>query len=1042
MNNSVLRSWAMARSILVALCLLAVMAAASVTEVSAQTRARIAVLSEEGFPAVDGVSMADKDVRQALAGYQVRFLSASSLVSELDLNKFDLLITPYGSAFPKEIGTVLLTYLRAGGHWINLGGTPLSVPVRRRDKVWVKEPRQVQFHKLLGITQSFPVPGSAAASTVANTGLEETTDLLQQFSANEVYELYVRFTSTKDFPGEDGTAGQRDAILRPLVWNLDKEGWKVSAPLICIDRLEGEFAGGRWVLANFNGALTTQGLRTLVRIALEPAGQLAVRPSFACYRDGEIPTFSISLRHPGAEGIPDKKVALTVTTGSGSEVVRVDTVLTGDGAIATAEITPPLAHALPPGLYTVQVEQTGPGTNGILKATNGFWVYDKALMAGGQPFTAGGTYLMRDGKPYPVTGTTYMASDVARKFLLEPNPAQWNTDFAAMKKAGINMVRTGLWTAWKNLMLDVGTPNEAALRSLDAFVLTARKYDIPVIFTFFAFLPETWGGVNAYLDPRSVSAQRQFLSLIAQRYGMVNDLIWDLINEPSFCNPDALWSCRPNYDSFERSAWKNWLDAKYSPAVLQEAWRLAPDEAFSLPTFNDFADVNIFDDRRPFKVIDYRLFAQDMFRRWIGEMTTALRSNGNPNQLITVGQDEAGTNDSPNNQFMGDDLGFTSVHNWWANDDLVWDNIVTTVPGIPNLVEETGVMFYEKMDGSAWRTEEEAANLLERKLGISIGAGGAGFVEWIWNINPFMKSDNEATIGLFRVDGTLKPECARVRQYAGFFNRNRQWMEGKQDADVLLVLPHSNMFSTRNSATEATRQSVRALSYYLNIPVQAVSEYRLDGLKRRPPVLIVPSPGMFKQSAWESLLKFAREGSTVVISGPFDADEHRLPIDRSARLGIKASVRPVTEEEPVDIGGRTVVARYRNLKIQRLEKSILDAGAQVVVRNIGKGRIIWSPLPLESADNIEPTVAFYQFALRAANVSSPCSCSTGTPSIAVLPLVFKNAVLYTFISETDRDVATTLTHRASGTTINVTVPAQRTVLLFVERATGRIIDRF
>ena len=188
-------------------------------------------------------------------------------------------------------------------------------------------------------------------------------------------------------------------------------------------------------------------------------------------------------------------------------------------------------------------------------------------------------------------------------------------------------------------------------------------------------------------------------------------------------------------------------------------------------------------------------------------------------------------------------------------------------------------------------------------------------------------------------------------------------------------------------------------------------------------------------------MKLTRNGSTVVISGPFDADEHHLPAGRFQRLGIEASVGPVTEEEPVDIDDRSLVARYRNLKIQRLEKAVTKAGPDVVIRNIGKGRIIWSPLPLESADNIEPAVALYQFALRAAKVSSPCSLSTGTPSVAVLPLVFKNAVLYTFVSETDHDVATTLTHRASGTKINVTVPAQRTVLLFVERKTGRVLAR-
>jgi len=39
-----------------------------------------------------------------------------------------------------------------------------------------------------------------------------------------------------------------------------------------------------------------------------------------------------------------------------------------------------------------------------------------------------------------------------------------------------------------------GKVDEAVLRAFDAFLLTAHQYDIPVIFTFFAFLPETWGG--------------------------------------------------------------------------------------------------------------------------------------------------------------------------------------------------------------------------------------------------------------------------------------------------------------------------------------------------------------------------------------------------------------------------------------------------------------------------------------------------------------------------------------------------------------------
>src|SRR5437867_5642508 len=163
------------------------------------------------------------------------------------------------------------------------------------------------------------------------------------------------------------------------------------------------------------------------------------------------------------------------------------------------------------------------------------------------------------------------------------------------------------------------------------------------------------------------------------------------------------------------------------------------------------------------------------------------------------------------------------------------------VSGKPNLVEETGIMFYEKMDGSPWRTEEEARNLLERKLAISIGTGGAGFIEWIWNTNPFMKSDNEAAIGFHRADGTTKPELEPFFRFSRFFSSNKHFMDGRQDEAVVMVIPHSQMYSVRDFATESTRRCVRAMYYHCNMPMSSVSEYRLDSLKIPPKLLVVPS---------------------------------------------------------------------------------------------------------------------------------------------------------------------------------------------------------
>ena len=48
-----------------------------------------------------------------------------------------------------------------------------------------------------------------------------------------------------------------------------------------------------------------------------------------------------------------------------------------------------------------------------------------------------------------------------------------------MKDAGVNMVRTGIWTGWKKYMPVPGKIDEEVLRAFDAFLLTAHKHDIP-----------------------------------------------------------------------------------------------------------------------------------------------------------------------------------------------------------------------------------------------------------------------------------------------------------------------------------------------------------------------------------------------------------------------------------------------------------------------------------------------------------------------------------------------------------------------------------
>ncbi len=994
----------------------------------------MAVLWEPEFRAYQGCEVSRETLQKALENFNSEFLDERDLIAKLDAAHFDLLITPYGSAFPKRIWNVLLKYLRAGGNWLNIGGVPLSHPVVRNGSSWTIEQAQTSYHKRLGITHSFAVD---------NIKFQTTTPLMEgNFTADKVYELYVRLSSTSNEPDEAGSDGPHEGVLRPLGFMMNKDGRFVAAPLIQIDRLLSDFAGGRWVFANFTGSIDGRLITSLAQTAAQGASRFEVKPNFVSYKPGETPNLTVELLRPKGDlkktGSSKVEFNIQVRDKTDSVVARFD--LSADAENSRVGASVKLSDLkLSPGFYKVEALASAYA----LKHNSGFWIYDEALLAAGKPLTTDKHLFYRDGRVFPVTGTTYMASDKHRRYLFEPNPLVWDNDFRAMKEAGVNMVRTGIWTGWKKYMPEPGKVNEAVLRAFDAFLLTAHKYDIPVVFTFFAFLPETWGGENAYLDPRAVKAQQQFISAFTERCRRVDDVLWDFINEPSFCSPKYLWNCRPNYDAHEQAAWKQWLRERYPAATdeehrskLQELWRTS-DDSLDLPKLQDFESVHLIDERLPLKTLDYRLFAQDMFIRWVRQVTPAIRSNGNTKQLITVGQDEGGLGDSPNIQFFAKEIDFASLHNWWNNDDLLWDSVLGKVPSKLNLMEETGVMFYEKADGGApWRSEQDASNLLERKMALSFAADGAGFIEWIWNTNPYMNSTNEVGIGFHRIDGTAKPELEPFLRIAKFMGQHAQKLKERESEPVAMVIPHSHMFSPRSFAHEATRRAVRAIYYHCGVPVQAVSEYTLSEYAGQAKLIIVPSPRVLTEKCWSALVAEASRGATVAISGPFYENEHLLSVrELPNTLG---NVVPIAQSEGIKIGARQYLVRYDGEKMQRIEKIVFPHQEPLIVKQ-GSGFIVWSPLPLEVGDSMEALAAFYRLALSQARVAPVFTAIPQTPSVLILPAVFRDVVLYTFVSESDSTKMFAVTHAESRSQFNVLVAAQRTAMVLIDRKTGRVL---
>ncbi|HXY18778.1 MAG TPA: cellulase family glycosylhydrolase [Gemmatimonadales bacterium] len=957
----------------------------------APDRLRVAVLNEPGFPVADAPAGAIDALARGLEGMETTWLRAQDLGGTLTPERFDVLVTPCGSAFPKEIWPVLVRWLEAAGHWVNLGGVPCAVPVERdaNGGGWRVLPRDDTYSRQLGIVLACAVPTDAVRNWSANEALPWAAPLAADVTAPNVWEPYWRFSSVADRPDEPGSSGAREATVQALVTGLDARGTAVVAPYLLVSRLEGRFAGGRWVFAAGDGPVPAPAIHALVEAAGAPDWELTVWPSSACFREGEPRSVAVALRGfpRGAAARISATCALEISDARGEVQDTAEVTVSGTEASATG--TADVGDRLEPGMYRIRATLTAPGKPPVeLRHSTGFWVWDDDLLAAGAPLVPGPHAFTRGGEPYPVTGTTYMASDVHRKFLQQPDPWLWDRDFDAMKAAGVNLVRTGIWTGWKLLMRRVGEHDEGALRALDAWILTARRHDVPVIFTLFAFLPETWGGENPYLDPAAVEAQRAFVTLIARRYARMNDLVWDLINEPSFCNNSHLWSCRPNYDRFERAAWAAWLAQRRLPAA-------------DLPPLEDFAEGDAA-PAHPTMVLEYRLFAQAMFARWVRTMRSALRDAGAGRQLVTVGQDEAGTRDSPNNLLLAPALDFSCNHTWWLNDALAWDGVITKAPGRANLVEETGVMFAAHPPGAELRWEAYARDLLERKMAMALGPGGAGFVEWVWNSNCYMPSDNEAAIGLLRADGTAKPELEALRGVAAFAAAAQPHLAGWEAERVLLVVPHSNMFSTQNTATDATRRAVRAMLYGCRMGLAAVSELATSSAPGAAHLVLVPSPRVLRAPAWASLRAWARRGVTVLVTGP---------LDQAEQLGRKVRRR---EGPPA---------------------------AAVVRLRVGRGAILWCPEPVELAPDPAATVELYGWALRQARLAPTFTVEGADDATLVHAARYGDADLYTIVAERSA-VSVRVRPVDSRAVLEVAVPAGRAALRLVSRRGGAVIASY
>ena len=959
--------------------------------------AKVVVFWQPGFPTVATGPVERAALTKALDGMDAQFADWANLNDPATLAGADLLILPYGSAFPGDTWKSIEQYLHAGGDLLVIGGQPLRVPVTKTADEYVAGRPQDTYSRDLDFRHTYEVPVPTDAQFAWRAG----------YAMAQTPHIHAR--------GFFVVEGRLDG----LGYMVDSTGLLVAAPVVVADHAGGAMGGGRVVALDFDAEpgywQSDDGISLIhqaAKYACQGATEFSIETLFSVIRPNEPPLITVHLRNLRRENHLDSVSGeVKLTLNSGEEVLDSAT-LPVAAQNGIADLAAPFHKTLAPGFYTVSgVYSEGSQFREFYR--DGFWVAEPKSLSAGPALGLHGNFLTRNGAPFFPVGTNYFTTEENGWDFSGPRNAWvWEKDFDEMSHHGVSFVRTGVWMPnGRFIEDDTGGVNERFLRNLEAFLLCAQRHGIAVNFTFFAFSPHSGNPgrenpdsilPNPYTDPASVRAEQAYVRSVVQYFKNVPWLSWDLINEPSFSNPRHIFKGNyPNNDPTEIAAWHKWLRHRYEDKLAQvaDAWsvpaeQLGSFDAIPLPTV---ADMTYERYRNPDEVraLDYNLFAQDMFSDWVTSMVTLIRNSGSQ-QLIDVGQDEGGVTDRVLNQFYaGAGVSFTTNHTYWQDDSLLWDSVAAKRPGIPNITGETGYQPVWAPDGT-WRYDEfTGLGLTERKWALGFAAGSSGAMQWDWA--------REVDFGMQRSDGSAKVWENMMRDLGEFAQKAAPFATALDLPEVAIVLPQSLQLSVYNAlALEAQQNAVRALYGYARGEAYAVGEYQIQ-LLGSPKLIILPSPFGLTSSAWEFIEQKVRAGAVLLVTGPFDGDAHLHSTRREKSVGLSYRTAPLTiRDQDFHFPGGDESLVYSGNKTTVLNRAVLSNGEDWVERPLGKGKILFSALPLELNDNPKALGDVYAYALKTADVAPVYTTALKDPGILICPTRFPDATLYVLTSESNQ----------------------------------------
>ncbi|MDD4940214.1 MAG: cellulase family glycosylhydrolase [Candidatus Omnitrophica bacterium] len=525
---------------------------------------RVGIFKEEGFPCVGVPSGLSPEwlYNNFSKEFNTVYLGQSDLLDAEHFNTyaFDLLVLPYGEAFPHEAYGQIKKFVFNGGGLLNIAGRPFWAPMKKIDGQWKNMESADPYKEFLS-----PLGIKYYESGRGNIGLSVTTSLAYSPILPTHGNVFPYRIPVRDFFLLKTAGENTNSVVLTKSWRNPYQKNSKGIPK-------------KWCLIGSRGE--DNPLNPESPFAGEIFKAIADRLSF--------PIIIHELETDLAAYKQKEKVAIFVkATNISNSAYRcsLDFEIFDNDRLVYKK-TRPLKLGAGKTINFKAVWDPGEfrGSFYAVKAVlrendlildeeeNGFVVINKKILQNGPALQVSGKDFIIGGKKGLILGANYYESKLGELMWLRPNIFKIREDFKSMRDSGINFVRVhyhhSKWfrdyfskvireaqEPYFQSADSAPLPSKRSLRILDAIIQLAQEQNLIFCMDIFSLVPQEMGNPVGWLglserarDDEKIRVQEKFVGLLSVRYKDVPGITWDLWNEPRLKESEMLllkdWSKR------------------------------------------------------------------------------------------------------------------------------------------------------------------------------------------------------------------------------------------------------------------------------------------------------------------------------------------------------------------------------------------------------------------------------------------------------------------------------------------------------------------